>query len=73
MFAYFSNRYTGAIYLEFKKELGAQPVFAVNNCMGETVIDLPFVQIIITPRSKLSDYAAKNDCYKSQRKKGRQP
>ena len=42
-----------AVYGEFSTDLGMKPFFAFKTCNLETIIDLPYVQIILTPGSKL--------------------
>jgi hypothetical protein len=42
-----------AAYIEISKDLGAAPAFGIKACNGETLIDIPYGQIILTPRSVL--------------------
>lgn len=53
MIAYVKYRNVCAISFEWSKDLGIWPFFKFNTCKGETVIDIPYGQIIITPRAKL--------------------
>ena len=39
----------GALYFEISKELGSTPLFVLENCNGETIIDVPYTHIILTP------------------------
>lgn len=53
MFAYYKCGDLAAIYVEFSKSLGLQPFFGIKTCNEETVIDIPYGQIIFTPQKKL--------------------
>ena len=41
-----------AIYMEFSKSLGFAPLFDIESCNGETIMNFPYGQIIITPYKK---------------------
>ena len=42
-----------ACHAEFSKDLGMFPLWEINICKGETIFDIPFGQIIYTPRKQL--------------------
>jgi hypothetical protein len=53
------------ISLEFKKELGVTPLFIKNTFHYETIIDIPYVQIIYTsgkwfPKRRVSNVNKEN-------------
>ncbi len=53
MFAYVKYGKRFAVYAEASKELGIRPVFRLNTCNGETILNFPYVQVILTPGRKL--------------------
>lgn len=54
MFAYVKCWHYFAVYAEMSKNLGATPFFKINTCNSETIIDIPFCQIILTPGGTLA-------------------
>ncbi len=54
MFAYGKCGKYFAVYIEFSKELGIKPFFEFYTCNGETILDMPYGQIIITPQKILA-------------------
>lgn len=52
MFAYFKCGKSAALYIEFSKNLGLRPFFRIKTCNGETVLDIPYGQLIFTPPRK---------------------
>ncbi len=55
MNTYFKHTKLGAIYAELSKELGIKPFFVIKHCNSETIIHMPYMNIIITPRAALHD------------------
>jgi hypothetical protein len=53
MFAYVKYGKRFAVYAEASKELGMRPIFRLNTCNGETILNLPYAQVILTPGRKL--------------------
>lgn len=53
MFAYVKYGKSFAVYAELSKELGSRPLFRLNTCNGETILNVPYVQVILTPGRKL--------------------
>lgn len=53
MVAYFKCGKHFAVHCELSRELGFMPFFGLNTCNGETIVDIPFGRIILTPRKKL--------------------
>lgn len=49
MFAYLKCGKSAAIYFELSKNLGKHPIFSINSCNEETIINIPYGQIIFTP------------------------
>jgi len=49
MFAYAKYGKRFAVYAEFSVELGGRPFFELNTCNGETIVNIPYGQIILTP------------------------
>lgn len=49
MIAYIRCRKIFAIYLEFSRAWGPRPFFRLKTCNGESIMDIPYGQIIITP------------------------
>lgn len=67
MFGYIKCGKLFAVHVEFAKELGARPYFSLITCKGESIIDIPYGRIIITPgkilRAELGiDGNEKADC-----------
>jgi hypothetical protein len=56
---YIRCRQLFAVYLEFSRALGARPFFSLNTCNGESIMDIPYGQIIITPGKRLRAEAGK--------------
>jgi len=55
----FKNRF--AVYLEFQKDYGAQTWIKINTCNRETILDIPYGQVILTTASKLEgEHAQRN-------------
>lgn len=50
MYIYAGYRYLGAIYVECNKAFGRTPLIMIESCNGETIVNIPYVQMIITPR-----------------------
>ncbi len=42
-----------ALYIELSKNFGLKPLFKLDTCNNETIIDTPFMRSIITPRKRL--------------------
>ena len=42
-----------ALYVQLSKSLGVKPVFAINACKGEIVLDMPWMEIILTGPKRL--------------------
>ena len=61
MFAYVKYGKHFALYAELSKELGARPFFEFNTCNGETIIDIPYGQLILTSGKKLKAEAESHD------------
>jgi hypothetical protein len=38
-----------AVYTEISRDMGPHPFFSLNSCNGETIISLPYAEIILTP------------------------
>lgn len=55
----FKNHF--AVYLEFKKDFGLQPWMKINTCNGETILDIPYGQVIFTTGAKLEGEHAKGN------------
>lgn len=53
MFAYCKYGKYFAVYAELSKGLGSRPAFRLNTCNGETILNLPYAQVILTPGWKL--------------------
>ena len=53
MFAYnkYGKRFT--FYAEMSKALGPKPFLKLNTCKGETILNIPYGQIILTGSAKL--------------------
>ncbi|MCD8570661.1 MAG: hypothetical protein LRY76_03890 [Alphaproteobacteria bacterium] len=51
-----------AVYGEWRKEYGRKPFFSIHACNGETIIDIPYGQIIFTPRRILLAEKAAGNC-----------
>jgi hypothetical protein len=64
---YVRYKYIGAAYIELNKEFGAAPLYGINSCNGETIIDIPYGQIILTPPAVLKRNSGRamndNDIY----------
>lgn len=58
MYIYARHKYCGALYAECSKAFGAKPFCMIEHCKGETIIHLPYVQIILTPPSLLQGFQA---------------
>ena len=43
-----------AVHLEFSKNLGLVPFFDINTCNGETIIDISYGRVFLTPRNRLT-------------------
>ncbi|AEP10083.1 hypothetical protein MICA_1771 [Micavibrio aeruginosavorus ARL-13] len=43
-----------ALSLDLDRRFGFMPLFAKNTCNNETIIDIPFGQVVLTPRRVLS-------------------
>ncbi len=54
MMFYFCFGKAFAMSVEFNKEFGATPLLHKNTCKGETILDIPFGQIIYTPPNVLA-------------------
>ncbi|MCK6418356.1 MAG: hypothetical protein L6Q57_05380 [Alphaproteobacteria bacterium] len=46
-----------ALYLEICRDFGSRPFFRLETCDKETIIQLPYAQIIWTPGACLKDEA----------------
>jgi hypothetical protein len=55
MYVYFAPGRRFAVYFEVARELGVYPLFSLNTCKGERIIDIPYIQIIVTPGKLLRD------------------
>lgn len=53
MFLHFKNRRIGAIFLELSPKLGIDPLYSFSNWGNETIVDLPWLRIILTPPAAL--------------------
>lgn len=53
MFAYCKYGKHFAFYAELSKALGPKPFLKLNTCKGETVLNIPYGQIILTGGAKL--------------------
>jgi hypothetical protein len=53
MFAYVKYGKRFAVFAELSRSLGARPFFALNTCNGETILNIPYGQVILTPGWKL--------------------
>lgn len=53
MFAYFKYEKRFAVYAELSYALGLRPFFEINTCNGETIVNIPYGQIILTPAERL--------------------
>lgn len=42
-----------AAWLECSPEFGLLPLFAIDSCNGETILDIPYARLILTPRQRL--------------------
>ena len=38
-----------SIHIEISKNLGKEPWMQINTCKDETIIDIPYAQVIFTP------------------------
>ncbi len=61
MFTYRRYGKRFAVYAEVSKELGMRPFFRLNRCNGETVLNIPYGQVILTPGRKLSAESKSHD------------
>jgi hypothetical protein len=43
----------GAIYVEWSRHHSPLPLFEKNICNGETIIDIPYCRVILTPERLL--------------------
>lgn len=50
MIMYYRWRRKFAVYCEISRELSLWPLFSVDTCNQETVIDMPWMHVIVTPR-----------------------
>lgn len=41
------------IYIEFNIKFGATPIFLIEDFKNETIIHMPYIQIIYTPRNSI--------------------
>ena len=41
------------IYIEFNIKFGATPIFLIEDFKNETIIHMPYIQIIYTPRKSI--------------------
>lgn len=55
MYVYFAPGKRFAFYVEVARELGCFPLFSLNFCKDESIIDIPYIQIIVTPGRLLRD------------------
>ena len=46
-----------ALHVEISKELGTSPFFRFYTCKGETILDIPYIQVIFT-----GSHSLKNEC-----------
>jgi hypothetical protein len=58
---YAGSKHLGAVYIECAKAFGMKPLFMLENCNGEIVVNLPYTQIILTPARKLKNTAPAPD------------
>lgn len=61
MFAYRKYGKHFAFYAEMSKALGPKPFLKLNTCKGETVLNIPYGQIILTGSAKLKAEAEGHD------------
>ncbi len=61
MFAYRRYGKLFAFYAEMSKALGPKPFLKLNTCKGETVLNIPYGQIILTGGAKLKAEAEHYD------------
>jgi hypothetical protein len=61
MFAYHKYGKRFAFYAEMSKALGARPFLKLNTCKGETILNIPYGQIILTGGAKLKAEAEHHD------------
>jgi hypothetical protein len=61
MFAYVKYGKHFALYAEFSLAFGARPFFGLNTCNGETIVDIPYGQIILTGGSRLKAETESHD------------
>lgn len=59
MYVYFAPGKRFAVYIEVAGDLGIFPLFSFNACKGERIIDIPYIQIIVTPGRLLRDKTGK--------------
>lgn len=45
----------GAIYVEWSRHHSLLPLFEKNICNGETIIDIPYCRVILTPERLLDN------------------
>ncbi len=64
MFAYRKYGKHFAVYAELSKELGMRPFFRLNRCNGETVLNISYGQVILTPGRKLKAESKSHDVEK---------
>ena len=57
MMAYIKCGRLWALHFECDRVMGASPFFSINSCNSETIIDLPFSRIILTPGRRLESGA----------------
>lgn len=61
MFAYVKYGKRFAVFAELSRSLGPRPFFAWNTCNGETILNIPYGQVILTPGWKLKAEAERHD------------
>lgn len=55
-----------ALYIEFTVQFALTPFFRIKTCKGETIIDIPYGQIIFTPGNKLRSEQGRPPCEEKQ-------
>ena len=50
-----------SVYIEVNAKLGHKPIFKTTKYYHETIINFPYIQIILTPRYKITKTDTKTD------------
>jgi hypothetical protein len=61
MFAYVKYGKHFALYAELSLAFGVRPFFGFNTCNGETILDIPYGQIILTGGARLKAETESHD------------